>query len=345
MAVSVLIPALQPGEGMLGVVAALAEDSRVRHVWVVDDGSGPEFEDRFRRTEEISPKVRMLRHEMNLGKGVALRTGINAFQTDHLPGEVLVTADADGQHLPEDILNVATHALKHPQALVLGVRAFGEGTPLRSQFGNSLTKLVFRLLTGISLRDTQTGLRAVPPVLMPKLMRLDSRRYQFELEMLLTAFASRTPMETVPIQTVYLDHNAASHFNPMVDSVRIYWVFVRFLLFYLLPWLVDLAVFLAALSQGVPLGVALLLGKVSMPVVRSLQARLGEPDGLGRDPTFSLRTWFRVLGATLLSAVLVYAGMKILGSGAAVAKLVAELAVGTVMVLSFRWRRKRGPAF
>ncbi|MCB1224388.1 MAG: glycosyltransferase family 2 protein [Verrucomicrobiales bacterium] len=336
MACSVLIPALQPGSGLRGVVSALAADERVRRIWLIDDGSGSEFAERFEEAAAVSEKVRLLRHPMNLGKGVALRTGMQAFLAEREEAEVLVTADADGQHLPEDILRVAERAVECPDALVLGTRAFGEGTPLRSQFGNSLTKWVFRLLTGISLTDTQTGLRGIPLGLMGALLRVDARRYQFELVMLLQAFARRFRFETVPIQTVYLENNAASHFNPVVDSIRIYWVFVRFAWTYLLPLLVDFAIFWLLQGWGAPLGVSLLAGKAAMPGVRTLQAQLGEPDGLVRAGPRGGKLMLRVLMQTLISGALVVLGMKTLGWSAVSAKVLAEAVIGLLKMLRFR---------
>ena len=111
----------------------------------------------------------------------------------------------------------------------MGIRSFDTGVPWRSQFGNNLTRRIFQLFTRIDLHDTQTGLRAIPRSLLPRLLEVKANRYSFELEMLLIASRDRISLVQKPIQTVYLDGNSDSHFNPVLDSLRIYWVFVRYL--------------------------------------------------------------------------------------------------------------------
>jgi putative flippase GtrA len=197
-----------------------------------------------------------------MGKGAALRTGMNHFLCHHNEGEVLVTADADGQHLPDDILRVGAQALLKPGELVLGARGFSGGVPLRSRFGNTLTRMIFRLLIGKRVSDTQTGLRAIPVALMQKLMRLKATGYEFELEMLIIAARERIAINHVTIKTVYLDGNASSHFNPLLDSMRIYFVFARFLSSSLLAATLDFIVFAIALSMAVPLGRAMIIARL-----------------------------------------------------------------------------------
>jgi glycosyltransferase involved in cell wall biosynthesis len=227
--VCVLIPALKPCDRLLKLLADLLEREPALRVILVNDGSPSECQAIFDQAATRS-QVEVLTHLRNLGKGAALRTGIQRFLQVSEPTEILVTADADGQHLPEDILAVAAEAGKKPMSLVMGIRSFGEGVPWRSQFGNNLTRLVFRLFTRIDLHDTQTGLRAIPRSLLPQLMEVRANRYSFELEMLLIASRGKTSLLQTPIQTVYIDGNSDSHFNPILDSLRVYWVFVRYLL-------------------------------------------------------------------------------------------------------------------
>ena len=228
MKVHVLIPALNPCERMLGVIDELLRCDGVAGIIVVNDGSDAACDPIFQSAAE-RPRVELSRHAVNLGKGAALRTGIRRFLERAAADDILVTADADGQHLPVDILAVAETAKSHPSSLVLGTRAFHGDVPLRSRFGNDLTRLVFRLFTGVRLTDTQTGLRAIPRDLLHRLLDVRTNRYAFELEMLMIASRWKIPLLTVSIQTVYLEGNVASHFRPIVDSVRIYWVFVRYL--------------------------------------------------------------------------------------------------------------------
>ena len=228
MSLAVLIPALKPSASLVEVIDALVVDERVEKVIVVNDGSPADYDAVF-QAAAARPKVTVLRHAVNLGKGAGLRMGINHFLCTASESCCLVTADADGQHLPKDILAVGARAEAEPSALVLGSRVFNDGVPLRSRFGNEVTRFIFRTLIGGKISDTQTGLRAIPRALMPTLLRLKTTGYEFELEMLILAAQKKIPTVGVEIETVYLDGNASSHFNPLLDSMRIYFVFARFL--------------------------------------------------------------------------------------------------------------------
>lgn len=259
MPLVILIPALKPSGHLPEVLDALAADARVEKIILVNDGSPAESDAIFLAAAQ-RPKVTLLRHAVNLGKGAALRTGMNHFLCECGPDSILVTADADGQHLPEDILAVGTKAIEAPKSLVLGCRTFVGGVPLRSRFGNALTRRIFAFLVGTEVTDTQTGLRAVPRQIMPALLRIRASGYEFELEMLIRTARERISILSVPIQTVYEEGNPTSHFNPLWDSMRIYFIFVRFASSGLLAALVDFVIFaithMTTGSIAVSIGVA-----------------------------------------------------------------------------------------
>jgi glycosyltransferase involved in cell wall biosynthesis len=186
---------------------------------VVDDGS----EERWRATfEAVSrvPRARVLRREVNGGKGAALKAGFaDALRCyPNLAG--VVTADADGQHAAGDVARVARALADAPGTLVLGARTFGADAPLRSRFGNLLTRTLLRTITGVRLIDTQTGLRGWPRALVERSLHARGNRYEFELETLLGALD--LPRIEVPIETIYIDQNRATHFRPIADSLRVY---------------------------------------------------------------------------------------------------------------------------
>src|ERR1039458_8864966 len=145
---AVIVPAYRPEESLLQLIGALSEKS-IPAIVLVDDGSGPDYRETFRRAEEF-PKVRLVRHAINLGKGAALKTGIN-YALCAFPGlQGVVTADADGQHHPDDIEQVADRLAAEPDRVVLGTRTFSGGVPLRSRVGNVVTRTVMRALVGLS---------------------------------------------------------------------------------------------------------------------------------------------------------------------------------------------------
>src|SRR6185369_9035393 len=177
--IAVLIPAYKP-ERILVAVAESIVAQGFQHVLVINDGSGPEYDDIFRELSGINT-LTVFSHARNLGKGAALKTGFNYALVTWLDVEAIVTADADGQHVPEDILRVALASVSNPGHLVIGAREFTKDIPFRSLFGNSLTRLVFRTFTGMNLKDTQTGLRAIPKSLCLEAMKIDLNGYDFEM--------------------------------------------------------------------------------------------------------------------------------------------------------------------
>jgi glycosyltransferase involved in cell wall biosynthesis len=219
----VLIPAYQPDERLLGLVEDLLEKNI--DVTVVDDGSGAEYSRIFEKASDLGASV--LYHEKNRGKGAAIKTGLNAIMEN---GEVLgvVTADADGQHTTADIGRVIDAMMQNPGVLVIGARAFTGKVPWKSRFGNGITRVVFRFVTGLKVTDTQTGLRGLPKNLFPELIRLKGERYEYEMNMLLNLQRWNIKYLEVPITTVYIEGNAGSHFHPLRDSWRIYGKILKF---------------------------------------------------------------------------------------------------------------------
>ena len=220
LAVTILIPVYQPHLELIELVAALRA-VHYQSIIVVNDGSDLEHETFFRRLEDDG--IIVLHHEKNLGKGRALQTGFQ-YWYDNLRSDTcgIVTADADGQHAVADITTVANNLMAAPTQLHLGVREFLKDIPLRSRIGNTLTRKLFNLMTRQNLHDTQTGLRGIPKKLIRLLQRVKSHGYEFELEMLFIAIKYKIDIAQHPIETLYIDHNESSHFNPIKDSIKIY---------------------------------------------------------------------------------------------------------------------------
>ena len=223
----VVIPAYQPGPELETLVKTLVAENGAEII-IVDDGSPPEHAPVFTAISGL-PGVHILRHEANKGKGQALKTAFAHFLSafpEASPG--VVTADSDGQHLPSDIAAVSRSLSDDGNALSLGTRRFKGAVPAKSLFGNTLTRLVFRVFSGRTVGDTQTGLRGIPRAFLPALLDIRTDGYAFELEMLLLAVRSGIRTKEVPIETVYIKGNKGSHFDPLLDSLRIYAVFLRF---------------------------------------------------------------------------------------------------------------------
>ena len=267
-----IIPAYQPGPSLIDLLEELTEAS-FQQIFVVNDGSDPACTAIFDRAARL-PRVTVLTHALNMGKGAALKTGINRALVDFPDASGIVTADADGQHAPADIRRVARLLDERPDHLILGVRDFSSSdVPFRSRAGNRLSSLIFRMVLGVALTDTQTGLRGIPLSLAPRLLRIPSNGYEFELDMLTAAKHQSIPIVQQPIETIYIDQNRASHFNPLLDSMRVSFVLLRFSLVSVLTALVDNAVFAIAFGALGIVAPAQVLGRLVALTVNYTLAR------------------------------------------------------------------------
>jgi putative flippase GtrA len=189
------------------------------------------------------PDTSLLTNAVNLGKGAALKHGMNYILVNYPACTGVVTADADGQHSAADILKMAAELKEKPDNVIFGARQFGLDVPLRSRFGNLISRYLYRFFIGLSLSDTQTGLRGIPRSLMTRCLSIRANRYEFETEQLIIIKSAGMPVREIPIQTIYIDDNRTSHFRPLLDSAQIYFVLLRYVGSSLITEAVDLVVF------------------------------------------------------------------------------------------------------
>ncbi|MBQ7599582.1 MAG: glycosyltransferase family 2 protein [Clostridia bacterium] len=234
--VTVIIPAYKPSHYLISTLSSLKEQG-FSDFLVVDDGGGQDYADVFKEVESMGCKV--LTHEENRGKGAALKTAMRYYLSNRAFSAGIVTADADGQHLPEDIKKVALSMLESGSA-VLGCRDFSDPkVPKRSVQGNRISCFMVRLNLGKKISDTQTGLRAVPRQYVDLISGVHGNRYDYEMNMLFAMIRENVPIEEETIETVYIDNNSSSHFSPVKDSIRIYRMILMFMLMSLVSTAAD----------------------------------------------------------------------------------------------------------
>ncbi len=262
--IAIIIPSLDPNHQLAGVADGMAEAGFTKIV-LVDDGSDAEHKKVFDEVCEKHPECVRLVHEVNKGKGRALKTGF-AYVAENMP-EVIgaITIDGDGQHKPEDAVKLADALRAGKGELVLGVRDFSRSNkdvPWHNGVGNRLTSFFFRVLFGTRCSDTQTGLRAVPAAWLTRFCdEISGERFEYEMNMLIYASESGMGIREVPIRTIYDGSNEHSHFNVVKDSFKIYAMlfgksqFPRQLASSLLCTLLDLGIF-TLLNQVVLKGLA-----------------------------------------------------------------------------------------
>ena len=232
--VPIIIPSYEPDERLIDIIKDLVE-ADLTPIVLVDDGSGDEYSKYFKEAQQImGDKGVLLTHEVNKGKGRALKTAFSYILDGDLKTAIgAITADSDGQHAVECISKVKDALIAHPDDLILGVRKFdGADVPWKSRAGNTITIKVVSYISGLNISDTQTGLRGISNAFMKDLLDVKGERFEFETQMLLET-KNKINITEVPIKTVYdsaTDHK--THFDPWKDSIRIYKLFgVQFLKF------------------------------------------------------------------------------------------------------------------
>ncbi|HMG91722.1 MAG TPA: glycosyltransferase family 2 protein [Chryseolinea sp.] len=202
-------------------------------VIVVNDGSTdstPEILKRFTGIELVS-------YQKNRGKGYALRQG---FQRAVEKGyDYAISIDSDGQHFAEDLPKFLQGVEEHPSAIIIGARNMGQSSvPGKSSFGNKFSNFWFWVETGLTMQDTQSGYRLYPVKQLSTINFL-TRKFEFEIEVLVRAAWSGFEIVHVPVRVFYAEKaKRISHFRPFKDFSRISvlnTVLVIMALFYIKP--------------------------------------------------------------------------------------------------------------
>ncbi len=243
MASVLVIPAYNPDNSLIQLIQQHRELTPQQPVIIVNDGSNPDCDSIFAQLQKSG--LTLLNHATNQGKGAALKTAFRYYlnhYANHYQG--VITADADGQHHIEDIAKISQALADEPNKLHLGVRDFsGTRIPLRSRFGNRLTKFIINCFYKTPLLDTQSGLRAIPNQLINVLLECPKDRYEFEFEMFFIAQSLPIAINQIPIKTIYMNNNQSSHFRPLIDSMRIYAIFFRYGAMAIASFILDFTLF------------------------------------------------------------------------------------------------------
>lgn len=238
----VLVPTYEPDQKFINLVEELVQRN-FTNILVVNDGSSKDKQKYFKQVEKYR-NIKIINHAVNQGKGRALKTGFNYILNNFKDVIGCVTVDGDGQHLPNDIESCTQALIENPNHLILGVRDFdNSNVPFRSQFGNKLTRQVLNLLVGIKISDTQTGLRALSLENMTHFMKVTGEKYEYETNMLIETKELDIGVTEIPISTVYIEENESSHFNPILDSAKIYKVFFKYIISSFSSSVVDIVLF------------------------------------------------------------------------------------------------------
>ncbi|RCX13286.1 glycosyltransferase involved in cell wall biosynthesis [Fontibacillus phaseoli] len=332
---TILIPAYEPDERLLQLISQLRKKC-LTNILIVDDGSGDAYRPIFNLAEAAGCTV--LRHDTNMGKGRALKTGFRHLLQADTP-EAVICADSDGQHLPSDILLVSEILMKEGTGVVLGSRRFTGKVPARSRFGNVVTRAVYAFTTGSKIFDTQTGLRGYFPSMLHWLCEIPGDRFEYEMNLLLAAQKEGISVREVFIDTVYLDENKSSHFRPLADSLRVYLPILLFSASSLISALLDFVLLLLLQHLGGNLLLSVAGARLCSSIINYAMNRnvvFRKPSGAA--VSRSLPKYFTlVLLILLLNYGFMYAYHTAAGIPLILSKLLTE---ATLFVFSYWAQRK-----
>ncbi len=249
--ITVVIPAYEPPLKFIDYLNALIKGG-TDNVIVVNDGSAQKYQNVFDSAKLIDG-VTVLEYPQNKGKGYALKHAFSYIKENFDENTVIITADCDGQHSVSDVLNLANSARENKDSLILGARDFSSpNVPKRSRFGNVNTRRMFRLLYGLKVTDTQTGLRAFSYKLIDKMLAIWGNRFEYEMNMLIVLYKQHVNFIEVPIETIYEekpdDVERRSHFKTFSDSVKVWGVLLKNVNFYLIGVILSAIVELGVYS-------------------------------------------------------------------------------------------------
>lgn len=220
-----VIPSLNPEKKLILFVHEILEKENQIDIIVVNDGSEERCKEIFEELSQLD-RVKILTHEVNKGKGRALKTAFE-YYLNHYTSQTskgIITADSDGQHAIEDILKIKSKLILEAEScVVIGTRNFNqEQVPFKSRYGNKITTIVFKWLYKKTIYDTQSGLRGFSYDIIQKISSLEGERFEYEIMVLIYLAKNNIKLIQLPIKTIYFHKNKKTHFDLLKDSLKIY---------------------------------------------------------------------------------------------------------------------------
>jgi len=299
-----LIPSLNPDNSLIALVNELS-NNKWSGIVVVDDGSSQDARKIFNDIRKIKG-VNVVSHLENKGKGSALKTGMKYIKNHANNLEGIITVDADGQHLVKDVEKIAALVKERKNDVIFGVRKF-KNIPVASMFGNRVMRFLLNIFNGISIDDSQTGLRYLPASIIDDLLVLVGTRYEYELECLFAIKSLGYKITQVQIETVYINDNKGSYFRGFIDSFRVLFVFARFSIVSLSSFGIDALIFVLLLSYFESVFYATIIARIISGVFNFTFNKIFAFRSFGKDKLFRESILYVILWVILaiLSAVIV----------------------------------------
>ncbi|MBI4846126.1 MAG: glycosyltransferase family 2 protein [Candidatus Omnitrophica bacterium] len=219
MNLCVLLPAYNEEKAIALIISRIK--AILFDIIVVDDGS---TDNTFKEAESAQAVV--IRHEKNLGKGQALRTGFRYIVDKKFDGVLVM--DADGQHSPDEIHKFMEYAGRSSAGIIIGNRMLDpKGMPWIRKITNIYTSYAVSKIIGYKIPDTQCGFRLIKAQVLEKIT-FSTGKYDTESEMLIEAARKGFKIESIPVKTIYDNHKSRIH--PIIDAVRFWRLILKSML-------------------------------------------------------------------------------------------------------------------
>ena len=218
--VIIMIPALNPLPALLEFVRKLRA-LPIARIIVINDGSEEKYNRLFEQLQQEGCDV--LTHDQNLGKGRALKTGMEYILKSRLRTKGIITVGAHGQHSVLDVEQVLSSTKIFSDGIILGIRDFKDSDyPFISKLQNRAYSMMFELFIRKRLLDIQTGLRYIPRKHLPWLCKVKGEAYHYDTNMLIEAIRRKVPVYEVPIGHAKLRKNSIIYYDEVLNPTKIF---------------------------------------------------------------------------------------------------------------------------
>jgi len=332
--IAIIIPAYKPdAEIMNNFIKEVKKE--FSKIVVINDGSGEEYEEFFESLRKEN--VVVLDHSINLGKGRGIKTGFNYVIGKYKDVVGSVTADCDGQHDIKDIKACAEKLKEDPSKLVIGCRNFDESqVPFKSRYGNKITRFILSAFVSIKVTDTQSGLRAFGIENMKTFLEVSGERYDYETNMIIECREKEIDIVEIPISTIYIRNNSLSHFDAIKDSMKIYKLFIKYILASLSSFVIDLLLFIIFVKIFPEINIwvitEIVIATILARVISSIYNFIINAKVVfrKRDKTSLIKYFILAVTQMLVSAFVVSALFRMLHISSTVIKLVVDTVIFVV---------------
>ena len=212
----IIIPTFNNDKTLGKVIEDVLKYTDESRLIIVNDGATDKTEQILMR---YGGRSTIIKNNRNRGKGYSLRKAFR--KAIELGFENAITIDSDGQHFASDIPNFIDAAMENRGALIMGSRKMNQdGIPAKSSFGNKFSNFWFKIETGVSLPDTQTGYRLYPLGAIDKI-KLFTNKFELEIEVIVKLAWINVLVVPISVEVYYAQEGRVSHFRPLKDFTRI----------------------------------------------------------------------------------------------------------------------------